>query len=330
MLFGIPIDDLTMTEAIERIGELVAVGRARGTTFQVATVNVDFLTNASADAELTRILRASDLNTADGMPVVWGARRLGATLRERVTGADLVPAMAAAAATHGWHVHLYGSAPGVAEEAAASLMADHPGSRFTADSGGKVTASGEADEADLQRIVELRPDVLCVALGNPKQERFIDRHRERLGVPVSIGVGGTLDMIVGGKRRAPGWVQRSGLEWVFRAAQEPMRLGPRYAHDARVFLPRLARELRGRKRHGAGRGLHPVQVDGGIRLAAGDDHQASAWSVASSALRSGSTVFVDDDPERGPEAERTVVGLTRLARRSEGTLRFVPVDQEDR
>jgi N-acetylglucosaminyldiphosphoundecaprenol N-acetyl-beta-D-mannosaminyltransferase len=91
----------------------------------------------------------------------------------------------------------------------------------------------------LKAIRDADPDVICVALGNPKQEWWIEHHRRALGVPVLIGVGGTLDLLVGDKRRAPAWIGRLGLEWVYRAVQEPKRLGPRYARDIFIFLPRL-------------------------------------------------------------------------------------------
>jgi N-acetylglucosaminyldiphosphoundecaprenol N-acetyl-beta-D-mannosaminyltransferase len=244
LLFGIPIDDVTMDESLDRIGELIVAGRTHARTHQVATVNVDFLVNSLASEELADILRRADLNLADGMPVVWGARRSGAPLRERVTGADLVPAMAARAAITGWHIHLFGSAPGVAEAAAERLLQQHPQARITADSGPMIPDVTKTPEDVLAQIAAVDADVLCLALGNPKQERFIVANRDRLRTPVMIGIGGTLDMIVGDKKRAPMWAQRVGLEWVFRALQEPRRLGKRYAHDARVFFPKIRAYLR--------------------------------------------------------------------------------------
>ena len=91
----------------------------------------------------------------------------------------------------------------------------------------------EVDDDDIDRIRDFDPDILCVAFGNPKQERFIAAHRDRLRCPVMIGIGGSLDLLVGDKRRAPAWAQHGGAEWVYRALQEPGRLGRRYLHDAR-------------------------------------------------------------------------------------------------
>ena len=286
LLFGIPIDDVTMTETLDRIGELITSGRAAGSTHQVATVNVDFLVNSLANPELADILRQSDLNLADGMPVVWGARKAGSPLRERVTGADLVPALAARSAETGWHVHLFGSAAGVAEEAATRLLRANPQARITAESGPMIPDVSATPDDVLQRLAEVDADILCVALGNPKQERFIRANRDRLRTPVMIGVGGTLDMIVGDKKRAPQWMQRSGLEWSFRALQEPQRLGKRYAHDARVFLPRLRSYLRRLPDPATTWHLHPDHIGDSLSItASGAAARGDAWqSVARSGV----------------------------------------------
>jgi exopolysaccharide biosynthesis WecB/TagA/CpsF family protein len=239
VLFGVPIDGYTMTQALERIGELVDRGRKVGRTHHVTTVNVDFLVNAIDDAEVMRILQNADLNLADGMPLIWASRLLGTPLPERVTGADLVPRLATASAEHGWALHLLGAAPTVAERARSVMLEENPGAWITADCGPSNLDVSVVDEQIVNTIRELDPDVLCVALGNPKQERFVATYRDVLRCPVMIGIGGSLDMLVGDKHRAPSWAQRVGAEWIFRAAQEPKRLGKRYAHDIAVFGPRL-------------------------------------------------------------------------------------------
>jgi N-acetylglucosaminyldiphosphoundecaprenol N-acetyl-beta-D-mannosaminyltransferase len=232
-----------MDEAVDEIERLVERGRERGTTHQVATVNVDFVVNAIRDQQVFRILSRTDLSLADGLPIVWASAQVGVPIPERVTGADLVPALAERSARTGLHVHLFGSADGVAERAAALLVERHPGARITADSGPMIRDPRAPEPALVERLAAVDADVICVAFGNPKQEHFIDAVRPRGVAPVMIGVGGTLDMLVGGRKRAPRWIQRSGLEWVFRAAQEPRRLGRRYANDIVVFGPRLARFL---------------------------------------------------------------------------------------
>lgn len=238
---GIPIDDVTLEETVALIGGFVDVGRATGRTFQVATINVDFVVTAQHDALAMSILRNAELCLPDGMPIVWHSQITGARLRTRVTGADLVPALVERAARTGHRILLFGSAPGVAERAAILLATRHPGAAISGISGPVISDVAELDPSDLAAIRNVKPDIVCVALGNPKQEKWIDAHRHALGCPVLIGVGGTLDFLVGSRRRAPTWMQNVGLEWVFRAAQEPRRLGRRYAHDARVFGPHLAR-----------------------------------------------------------------------------------------
>jgi N-acetylglucosaminyldiphosphoundecaprenol N-acetyl-beta-D-mannosaminyltransferase len=237
IVLGVPIDSYDMSGTIKRLAELIELGRSTGRTHQVATVNLDFLVNALADPDIMTILQQADLNLADGMPLVWASRLLGARLPERVAGADLVPLLAQASEQHGWRIHLFGAAPGVADRARFLLSDRHPGSRITSDAGPFIGDIEELDAAIIASIRAVDPDVLCVALGNPKQERFIAAYRDALGSPVMIGVGGSLDMLVGDKKRAPEFAQRIGAEWLFRAAQEPGRLGRRYAHDLRVLAP---------------------------------------------------------------------------------------------
>jgi N-acetylglucosaminyldiphosphoundecaprenol N-acetyl-beta-D-mannosaminyltransferase len=242
-ILGVRVDDVTMQDAIERIAGFIEAGRATGATHQVATVNVDFVVNAVHDPALRRLLTGTDLSIPDGMPIVWGARACGTPLRERVSGADLVPALAERAAVAGWRLYFFGSAPGIAEAARQILHERVPGASISADSGGRFARIEDTDPIALERIRAARPDILCVALGNPKQEWWIEHFRKELGVPVLIGVGGTFDLLTGDKRRAPSWMQRFGLEWVFRAAQEPRRLVRRYARDLFVFLPRMCAQI---------------------------------------------------------------------------------------
>ena len=177
LLFGVPIDDLTMGEAVAAVGDLIADGRRHGRTHQIATVNVDFLVNALADESVHRLLQNADICLADGAPIVWGARAADMTLRERIAGADLVPALAEHSASAGWRIHLFGSAPGTAERAAELLIERYPGARITGDSGGYIKDVGQIDEVLLASLAAADADILCVALGNPKQERFIKTYR---------------------------------------------------------------------------------------------------------------------------------------------------------
>lgn len=204
---------------------------------QVATANADFVINAEADAELRHILRYADLVMPDGMPLVWASRALGMSLPERVTGADIVPALAALSAEKGYRIYMLGAKPEVAQQAKAKLLQAHPTLQIVGCVSPPVQPLESMDNAPLLRDIEAaQPDILLVAFGNPKQEKWIYRNREALqNVPVCIGVGGTFDFIAGQTIRAPRWMQTSGLEWVFRLSQEPKRLWKRYSRDVGHF-----------------------------------------------------------------------------------------------
>ena len=253
-VLGVPVDDVTMSETVDRVTQLVASGRATGRNHQVTTVNVDFVVNARRDPDLMNVLQGASLSIPDGMPIVWVSRVLGTRLRERVAGADLVEQLAERAADTGHRMYLFGSAPGVAARAADLLVDKFPSLQIVADAGPMVGSDGAMDDAHVDRIASAQPDIVCVALGNPKQEYWISRYGRRIGAPVLIGVGGTLDLIVGEKQRAPAWMQRVGLEWVFRAGQEPRRLVKRYAIDITSFFPQVARQVWLGRRRGSARG----------------------------------------------------------------------------
>jgi N-acetylglucosaminyldiphosphoundecaprenol N-acetyl-beta-D-mannosaminyltransferase len=231
IILGVPIDDLTMSEALDNIERFITLGRRTGRSHQVATINADFVIKANTDPELRRILQEADMATADGMPLVWGARLLGMPLSGRVTGADLVPALAERAAERSYSLYFLGAAPGVAVRAAEVLQARYPALRIAGVASPTVNSLLEVDHALLRTIQVAHPDILLVAFGNPKQEKWINMHAQALHVPVMIGVGGTLDFIAGMVKRAPLWMQKSGLEWLYRLLQEPRRLWKRYVND---------------------------------------------------------------------------------------------------
>lgn len=235
ILLGVPIDDLNMPEALDQIEEFVEIGRATGKSHQIATVNADFVVNSLRDPELRWILQEADMATADGMPLVWGARLLGVNLADRVTGADIVPALAERAAQKGYSLFLLGAKPGVAARAARILQDRYPGLHIAGVLSPPNRSVLDMDPALLNEIKAAKPDILLVAFGNPKQEKWIDMYARELQIPVSIGVGGTLDFIAGITKRAPHWMQRAGVEWLYRLMQEPRRLWKRYILDLFYF-----------------------------------------------------------------------------------------------
>jgi len=334
LLFGIPIEDVTLDETVGLIGDMVASGRAQSTTHQIATVNVDFLANAVADPTIASILRDADLCLADGMPLVWAGTRLGMPVAERVAGADLVPRLFDESQATGWHVHVFGSSPDVAERAEAMVAERYPDAVVSFDPGPTVDRDGSVEDEALNRLAAQDADIVCVALGNPKQEHFIRRQRDRIGAPVMIGVGGSLDMMVGERRRAPEWVQRVGLEWVVRAAQEPKRLGVRYARDIRTMGPWLVGQWRANRSRRSRSDLRISTDAVGVAVAPGARAASLAdWTAAAERLARHDAVLTisgvgrgvadDGQPNDGQLNDRAaarLVGLVRIARRSDASI----------
>jgi len=235
-ILGLPLANVTADEAVERIEELILSGGPH----QVATANLDFWLNSLNDVHLHRIIASCSLVLPDGMPLVWISRLLGSPLKERVSGVDMVPRLAELSAKKGYGIFLLGGRPGVAEQAGKMLQETYPGMNLVGHYAPPLADLERMDHGDtLERIRAAKPDILLVAFGNPKQEKWIKMHARRLGVPVSIGIGGSLDILIGKVQRAPVWMQRSGLEWLGRCIQEPARLLPRYARNLSGLALRL-------------------------------------------------------------------------------------------
>ncbi len=231
-ILGVPFDHLTMPQAITAIEDMIASRRPH----MIATANVDFLVQSMEDTELRRILLESDLVLCDGTPLLWVSRWLGNPLPERVAGADLVPRLLEAAADKGYRVFFLGGKPEVAARAVERLQDKYPAIEIAGHYSPPFAPLEKMNHAEIgRRIREAQPDILLVSFGCPKAEKWIAMNYQSLGVPVSMGVGATIDFLAGHVKRAPIWMQRVGLEWIFRFLQEPGRLGPRYAKDLRRF-----------------------------------------------------------------------------------------------
>ena len=217
-ILGIPVDVTTFAGMLAAIAGWIARGDR---VYQICTVSPEFVMIAQDDAEFRRVLRSADLCVADGAGLLLAARYLGRPLPERVTGSDGVPLIAQRAAHEGWKLFLLGAAPGVAEQAAQKLQAQNPGLQIA----GSYAGSPAPEEADaiIERVNRSGADILLVAYGAPRQDVWIARHRARLNVRVAMGVGGTFDFIAGVIPRAPEWMRRSGLEWLYRLYRQPWR-----------------------------------------------------------------------------------------------------------
>lgn len=214
---------------------------ADGARHQIVTVNVDFIRIARRDAAFRQVLNRADLAVADGMPLVWLSRLRGAPIPERVTGIDLIDDCCRVAAQRGVGVFLLGAAPGVADAAGRELARRHAGLQVAgtyAPPFGPHT--GDEDARMVEAIRSAGRCVLFVAFGAPRQDLFIARHLAELDAVVAMGVGCAFDILSGAVRRAPRWMQRSGLEWVWRIAMEPGRLWRRYLIQDAPLLGGLA------------------------------------------------------------------------------------------
>lgn len=245
VLHGMSIDCTTTGALLDR----VFAGLANGQGGWIVTANLDFLRRHARDADVRALYDAADVRVADGMPLVWAARLQGQPLPERIAGSSLVPALAARAAAEGRSVYLLGGAPGAAQRAAAQLMIDCPGLRLAGVWDGRVSDPPTDQELDaaVAALDGQGADLVLVGLGSPKQERLIAALRQRLPAAWMVGVGVSFSFMAGDLARAPGWMQRLGVEWIHRMAQEPRRLGKRYLiEDLPFAFELLAGALRAR------------------------------------------------------------------------------------
>jgi N-acetylglucosaminyldiphosphoundecaprenol N-acetyl-beta-D-mannosaminyltransferase len=216
-ILGVRVDDATYEELKTSVDDFVSSGRPH----QIVTLNPEMLVAAHDDPAFRQMLNEADLNVADGAGLMLAARWLGHPLRERVTGSDGIYQLAAHCARRGYRPFLLGAAPGVAERVAERLVAANPNLRVAGTHAGSPRV--EDEDETISRVRAADPDLLLVAYGVPAEEMWISRNRDRLGVPVMIGVGGAFDFVAGVARRAPVWMRRVGFEWLYRLIREPWR-----------------------------------------------------------------------------------------------------------
>jgi len=229
-VLGCAIDAVTLAGAVARAEEAIA----RRKTCQHVAINAAKLVRYQRDVRLRDVLDGCELATADGQAVVWAGRILGQPLPERVTGIDLMDALLDVASRKGYRVYLLGARAHVLERAETAIRKRYP----AVDVAGRHHGYFSADEehALVADIAAARPDILFVALETPAKELFLARHRERLGIPFVMGVGGAFDVLAGVRRRAPRVLRRLGLEWLYRLAQDPRRLARRYVVGNAQFI----------------------------------------------------------------------------------------------
>ncbi len=237
-VWGVPFAPLTLAETVAAVSGLIREGRP--SFFITANTHYAMLTEELPD--LRAINERAAFIVADGKPLVWASRLLGSPLPERVAGSDLIFHLCEEAAREGFRVFFLGGAEGVADEAARRLAARYPGLQVVGTACPPYRdLTPEEHAALIEEIRAASPDLLLAAFTMPKGERWLSANLDGLGVPVVVNIGAAIDFAAGRVRRAPRWMQRTGLEWAFRLWLEPRRLGGRYARNAGFILRRVLR-----------------------------------------------------------------------------------------
>ncbi|QEG38551.1 WecB/TagA/CpsF family glycosyltransferase [Roseimaritima ulvae] len=239
-VWGLPFSQLTLEQSLDCIGQMIADGDPR----YLITANLNYVMLADGQPDLWPVNRDAALILADGQPIVWRSKAEMNPLPERVAGSEMIYRLGERSAREGWSLYLLGAAEGVAQACADGLCERYPGCRIAGVESPpfrKLTADEEA--AQQERIRAARPDILLVAFGQPKGERWIYERYQQLGVPVSIQLGASFDFVAGAAKRAPKFFQKTGLEWAYRMAHDPRRLVPRYAGNAAFLAKALLRDV---------------------------------------------------------------------------------------
>lgn len=238
-VWGVPFHAVNMEESLDAIERWVE----RGLPGYAITANLNYAMLCDRDPRLLELTRKAALVLCDGMPIYWRSRWNTCKLPERVAGADLIYRLAERCAQKGLRMYLYGAAEGIAQRTAEILTEMYPGLQIVGWQSPPFGASTvEEVQQSLAQIREAKPDVLLVALGQPKGEYWIQYHYQSLNVPISIQVGASFDFVAGVWQRAPVFFQRTGLEWLYRACSDPKRLIPRYTRNILFLLKSLRRD----------------------------------------------------------------------------------------
>lgn len=240
-VLGTPVDALSFAETVAAAQNAMT---QRVLLHQVS-LNVAKLVDMRTDHDLRDHVLAGSMISADGMGILWAARLLGQPLPGRVAGVDLMMAVLALCAEQGFRPYLLGASREVVRLAADAALKQWPGLALAGYRDGYFTEGEEATVVD--DIRSSRADCLFVAMPTPRKESFMRYHRDALGVPFIMGVGGSFDILAGVTRRAPDWMQRVGIEWAYRCLQEPGRMIGRYARTHPIFVALLLKEIVARR-----------------------------------------------------------------------------------
>lgn len=228
------IDNLTMDEAIKTAENLIK----NNAQSYVVTPNIDHIVMLETDAVFRDVYHNASLIITDGQPMIWISKMLGTPIVEKVSGSDFFPRICELAAQKGYSVFILGAAEGVGKMAAQNLCLKYAGLKIVGVCSPEYgfEQSKEKVEKIINMVQSAKPDILAVALGSPKGEKLIYYYKKELNVPLSMQIGATIDFQAGNVRRAPKFMSKMGLEWLFRVFQDPKRLGKRYWNDARKIV----------------------------------------------------------------------------------------------
>ena len=246
-VLGIGLSVLNLDLALAAISNALA-NKTKG---YICVTGVHGVMESQSDPALRGILNRAFLNTPDGMPMVWAGKLRGHREMSRVYGPDLMNLVCDWSRQKNYTHFFYGGANGVAEELKRRLVEKFPGLKVVGTYTPPFRALNADEEAELIRTVAmLKPDMIWVGLSTPKQERFMAQYGLKLDATLMFGVGAAFDFHAGRVRQAPRWMQRSGLEWLFRLCCEPKRLWKRYLKNNPIFLWKFFCQLAGLKNYG--------------------------------------------------------------------------------
>lgn len=235
------IDNLTMAETLNEIDKLIQ----KKNCSYVVTPNVDHIVRLEKDEELQKVYKNASLILTDGKPLIWISKWYKTPIKEKISGSDLFPRVCQLAANKNYTMYLLGAAEGVADTAAKNLMKKYPGLNIVGTYSPPFGFEKNKQEMNKikTQIQDVHPDILIVGMGCPKQEKFMYYHCKELGVPISFGLGASIDFEAGNIKRAPKWMSNHGLEWLYRFSKEPKRLFKRYFVDDLKII-QVARKYR--------------------------------------------------------------------------------------
>jgi len=241
-IFDCPIDNLTMEETIQQVEEFIQSGEPH----QHVVINVDKLVKMHRDPRLKRIIQSCDLISVDGKPVVWASRLIGKPIRERVSGFYLMQNLIKISAEKGHSIYFLGAQEEIVRKAVKHYQEKFPGVKIAGFHHGFWKP--EEEEELVKNVRQSDADILFVAMSSPKKELFIRKHLRSLNVPFVMGVGGSFDVVAGKVKRAPLWMERTGLTWFWRFLQEPRTMWRRYFVEDLAFFSLILQELMNSKK----------------------------------------------------------------------------------